>query len=318
MNNYKIFSGNAHPALAASVANLLGKELGHSTSSQFSDGETRVMIEESARGEDIYIIQPTCSKVNDTLMELCIMVDAFKRASVQSITAVMPYFGYARQDKKVKPREPITAKMVADFLQIAGVTRVMTVDIHSEQVQGFFNIPMDNLYAGPIFVDHFRARGFGGDDFCVVSPDVGGTSRAENLSKHLECETAIIKKSRPAPNQVVMGKIIGDVKGKRCLFIDDMMDTCGTLVKAAERVMDEGAISADVCCTHAVLSGSGADRLRECDAIHSVTCLDTIPVDATRVGSKLTVLSVAPLIASAIERHQKNESVSELFAYWKS
>ena len=316
-----IFGGSAHPQLTFSVCSHLGIEAGRTVTTQFSDGETRVMIEDSARGKDVFLIQPTCAPVNDTLMELCIMADAFKRASAKSITAVIPYFGYARQDKKVKPREPITARMVCDFLKSAGIQRVMAVDIHAEQVQGFFDGPFDHLYAGPIFVQQFAHVKTHPDDYVVVSPDVSGTKRAENLAKHLGCDFAIITKKRPAPNVVESGKLVGDVYNKRCIIIDDMMDTCGTLCQAADLLKREGATSVIACCTHPVLSGAGAQRLHDSVSIDHAVCLDTIPVHfskTNKLGDKLVILPVAPLIAEAIRLHTIGESVSGLFAEWRA
>lgn len=316
-----IFGGSAHPKLTSDICRHLGLVPGHTVTTQFSDGETRVMIEDSARGKDIFLIQPTCAPVNDTLMELCIMADAFKRASAKSITAVIPYFGYARQDKKVKPREPITARMVCDFLKAAGIQRVMAVDIHAEQVQGFFDGPFDHLYAGPIFVQQLAYVKENPDDYVVVSPDVSGTKRAENLAKHLGCDFAIITKKRPAPNVVESGKLIGDVHDKRCIIIDDMMDTCGTLCQAADLLRSEGATHIIACCTHPVLSGFGAQRLHDSESIDYAVCLDTIPLQpskANKLGDKLEVLSVAPLIAEAIRLHSTGESVSSLFSEWRA
>jgi ribose-phosphate pyrophosphokinase len=318
MNDFVIFGGSAHPSLTKKVCSVLDAELGASFSTQFSDGETRVEIQDSARGKDVFIIQPTCSPVNDTFMELCIMVDAFKRASARSITAVIPYFGYARQDKKVKPREPITARMVCDFLKVAGVQRIMTVDVHSEQMQGFFDGPFDHLYAGPIFVDYCKSQNFVGDQYVVVSPDVSGGSRAQNLAKHLDCDFAVIKKSRPEPNVVVAGKVMGDVRGKRVILLDDMIDTAGTAIAAAELLEKDGAECGYLAFTHGVLSGPGVQRINNCQFIKEVICTDTIPVDASRFSGTFTQLSVAPLIANAIQRHQSGESVSGLFSDWRA
>jgi ribose-phosphate pyrophosphokinase len=313
----KLFGGNAHPELASRVAQELGIELGRMTNRRFADGEIQVMIEESARGAEVFIIQPTCCPTNDNLMELFIMLDAFRRASASRVTVVMPYYGYARQDKKIKPREPITARMVANFLETAGASRVLTVDLHAEQIQGFFNVPVDHLYGGPILGRHFVQRGFHGDgDLVVVSPDVAGLGRAKALADMLKATFVVIAKRRPAPNQVEVVEIVGDFVGKRCLMIDDMIDTGGTIITGAGALMDRGAREVIACCTHPVFSQDARERLQN-SCISEVVCLDTIPVRTDASFSKLRVLPSAPLIAAAIRRIHRNESVSELFQDWK-
>lgn len=235
----KLFTGNAHRELAQRVATYLGITLGRLTSTRFSDGEIRIMVEESARGNEVFLIQPTCAPSNDTLMELLIMLDAFKRASARRITVVMPYYGYGRQDKKIKPREPVTARLVADLISVAGANRVVCVDLHAEQIQGFFNMPMDHLYAGPILGQYFIEQGYRDDDVVVVSPDVAGVARAKYLAERLKAPIAIIAKRRPEPNKVDIMEIIGDIAGKRCVMIDDMIDTGGSVIMGAEALLKE-------------------------------------------------------------------------------
>jgi ribose-phosphate pyrophosphokinase len=276
-----------------------------------------VMIEESARGKEIFIIQPTCHPTNDNLMELFIMLDAFRRASAQRMTVVMPYYGYARQDKKVKPREPITARMIADFLQTSGASRVVTIDLHAEQIQGFFSIPVDHLYGGPILANYFISKGIRElDDVVVVSPDVAGVSRASALAERLGCPFAVIAKRRPAPNQVEILEIVGDYVGRKCLMIDDMIDTGGSIVAGAEALLARGAREVIACCTHAVFSRNASQRLQE-SCLGEVVILDTIPLAPEKKFPKLKVLSCAPLLADAVRRIHRNQSVSELFQDWK-
>jgi ribose-phosphate pyrophosphokinase len=313
----RLFSGSAHPQLAVSVAQCLGVDLGRLTSNKFADGEIQVMIEESARGGDIFIIQPTCKPTNDNLIELFILLDAFRRASASRMTVVMPYYGYARQDKKVKPREPITARLIADIMEGCGVSRVVSLDLHAEQIQGFFSVPVDHLYGGPILADYFIKNGFQSqDDLVVVSPDVAGVTRARALAERLGCPFAVIAKRRPAPNEVEVVELVGDIVGRRCLMIDDMIDTGGTIVVGAEALMKRGAREVVACCTHPVLSRDAALRL-QASCITEVVVLDSIPIEQDRVFPKLTQLSCAPLLADAIGRIYRNESVSELFNDWK-
>lgn len=312
----KIFAGNANRPLAESVARYLGIELGRATSTRFSDGEIRVMVDESARGNDVFILQPTCAPVNDSLMELLIMLDAFRRASARRITVVMPYYGYARQDKKIKPREPITARLVADLIEKAGASRVVGVDLHAEQIMGFFSIPVDHLYAGPIIGRFFIEEGYQEQDVVVVSPDVAGVGRARALAEMLKAPIAIIAKRRPEPNKVDIVEIIGDVSGKKCVMIDDMIDTGGSIIMGAEGLLKRGATEVMACCTHAVFSGNASQRLQD-SIVSRVIALDTIPVPPEKRFPKLTMLDSAPLIAESIKRIHLNESVSTLFDEWR-
>lgn len=313
----KLFVGNAHRALGERVAKYLGISLGRLTSTKFSDGEIRLMVEESARGNDVFILQPTCAPVNDTLMELLIMLDAFRRASAGRITVVMPYYGYARQDKKLKPREPITARLVADLIQEAGAHRVVTVDLHAEQIQGFFDLPVDHLYAGPIIGRHLIGAGWrDADDVVVVSPDVAGVTRARSLAEMLKAPIAIIAKRRPEPNKVDIVEIIGDVQGKRCVMIDDMIDTGGSIIQGAEGLIKRGATEVIAACTHPVFSGNAPQRLQE-SVVTKLIGMDTIPLAPEKMISKLEILSVAPLLGEAIRRIHMDESVSTLFESWR-
>lgn len=313
----KLFSGNSHRDLGSQVAEYLGIDLGQLTSTKFSDGEIRVMVNESARGNDVFIIQPTCHPVNDSPMELLILLDAFRRASAGRITVVMPYYGYARQDKKLKPREPVTARLVADLIEEAGANRVVCVDLHAEQIQGFFDIPVDHLYAGPILGRHFIAQGYAeADDIVVVSPDVAGVTRARSLAEMLKAPIAIIAKRRPEPNKVEVVEIIGDVAGKRCIMIDDMIDTGGSIIQGAEGLMKRGATQVLCACTHAILSGNASQRLQD-SVVTEVIAMDTIPIPHDKQVPKLKILSVAPLLGEAIRRIHMDESVSTLFESWR-
>ncbi|MBL8088467.1 MAG: ribose-phosphate pyrophosphokinase [Chthonomonas sp.] len=316
MEGMKLFSGNAHRELGRRVADYLNIEIGRITSTKFSDGEIRIQVEESARGNDVFIIQPTCEPVNDSLMELLIMLDAFRRASARNITVVVPYYGYARQDKKIKPREPVTARLVADLITVAGANRVVCIDLHAEQIQGFFDVPVDHLYAGPLLGQYFVNELAGQDNVMVVSPDVAGVSRARSLAEMLKCPIGIIAKRRPEPNKVDIVEVIGDVAGKKCVMIDDMIDTGGSVVQGAEALLKRGATDVVVSCTHAVLSGNASQRLQD-SVISQVVCTDTIPIPAAKQFPKLTVLPCAPLIGEAIRRIHLNESVSTLFKEWR-
>ena len=317
LEGLKLFCGNAHPELGRRVAGHLGVELGKLTTSKFADGEIRIMIEESARGNEIFILQPTCAPTNDNVMELFIMLDAFRRASARRMTVVMPYYGYARQDKKVKPREPITARMIANFLETSGADRIVTIDLHAEQIQGFFNVPVDNLYGGPLLGKYFIDRGFHLDkDIVVVSPDVAGVTRAKALAEMLNCPFAVIAKRRPAPNVVEVVEIVGDFVGKKCVMIDDLIDTGGSIIVGAQALMDRGAREVIACGTHAVFSRDARSRLQD-SCLSEVVVLDTIPNSTGEDFPKLTVLPAAPLIADAIRRIHLNESVSELFHEWR-
>jgi len=314
----RLFSGNANPALADKIADHLGRPVGKIHCTRFADGEIRVKIEESVRGMDVFIVQPTCAPVNDTLMELLIMVDAFRRASAKRITLVMPYYGYSRQDKKIKPREPVTARLVADMITAAGAHRVLAVDLHAGQIQGFFQLPLDHLYAGPLLAAYFAEKGLMDGDTVVVSPDVGGVGRARGMAEMLHTPIAIIAKRRPEPNKVEIMEIIGDVRGKTCVMVDDMIDTGGSTVSGACALMARGARRVFACCTHPVLSVAAVDRIED-SPIAELIITDTIPFDdgkRTR-STKTTVISVAPLLASAISRIHHDDSVSELFdAYY--
>lgn len=309
-----IFSGNANPALAASIAHHLGLPLGRMHAAQFADGEIWVKVEESVRGKDVFIVQPTCAPVNDSLMELLIMVDAFRRASAKRITLVIPYYGYSRQDKKIKPREPVTARLVADLITTAGAHRVLAVDLHAGQIQGFFQLPLDHLYAGPLLATYFAEKGLTNHDTVVVSPDVGGVGRARGMAEMLHAPIAIIAKRRPEPNKVEIMEIIGDVAGKTCVMVDDMIDTGGSVVSGACALMARGARRVYACCTHPVLSGPALERI-SASPIEELVVTDTIPTPAVSRDrcAKLTVISVAPLLAKAITRIHRDDSVSELF-----
>lgn len=317
LSGMKLFAGNAHKALGEKVANYLGIELSGLTSTRFSDGEIRVMVEVSARGNDVFLLQPTCAPVNDTIMELLIMLDTFRRASARRITVVMPYYGYARQDKKIKPREPVTARLVADLIGTAGAHRVVCVDLHAEQIQGFFDLPVDHLYGGPILGRYFQEEGYSdADDVVVVSPDVGGVPRARSLAEMLKAPIAIIAKRRPEPNKVDIVEIIGEVDGKRCIMIDDMIDTGGSIIMGAEQLMKRGATEVRCCCTHPVFSGNAAQRLND-SVVSEVVTMDTIPLGSEKQFPKLTVLPSAPLLGEAIRRIHLNESISSLFNDWR-
>jgi ribose-phosphate pyrophosphokinase len=312
-NALRIFTGNANPRLAAAIAAELKTPLGEIVVKQFSDGEICVKIEESARGQDIFIVQPTCNSVNDNLMEVLIMIDAFRRASASRITVVLPYYGYARQDKKVKPREPVTARLVANLISHAGASRVLCLDLHAGQIQGFFDLPVDHLYAGPLIAEYLIAAGLNTLETVVVSPDVGGVARARALAEQLKSPIAIIAKRRPQANQVEIMEIIGDVNGKTCIMIDDMIDTGGSIVQGAEKLIQRGAKEVMACCTHAILSGSAIERITN-SPLTSLVVTDTIPLAPEKQVPKIKVLSVASLLADAILRIHEGNSVSELFS----
>lgn len=308
----KLFSGNAHPALAHEICGHLGIRPGEATVSTFSDGEVLVKIDENVRGADVFVVQSCCHPVNSSIMELLIMIDALRRSSAYRITAVIPYFGYARQDRKDQPRVPITAKLVADLITTAGTDRVLTMDLHAGQIQGFFNIPVDNLYATPVLLDYMTREG--GGDLVVVSPDAGGVERARAFAKRLQVTLAIIDKRREGPNNAQVMNIIGDVKGRNALLVDDMIDTAGTLVQAAQACAEQGAHRVWAGCTHAVLSGPSLERIQE-SCLTEVVVTNTIPLNGKdQRCPKLRVLSVAPLLGEAITRIHEEESVSSLFA----
>ncbi|CUQ23347.1 ribose-phosphate pyrophosphokinase [Clostridium baratii] len=313
VKNIKIFTGNSHPELAEEVANILGLEVGNAKVGTFSDGEISVDINESVRGADVFIVQSTCSPVNNNLMELLIMIDAFKRASAGRITAVMPYYGYARQDRKAKSRDPITAKLVADLLQAAGADRVLTMDLHASQIQGYFNIPVDHLVGSPILSKYFVEKGLADqDDVVVVSPDLGSVTRARKFADRLHAPIAIIDKRRPKANVSEIMNIIGDVEGKKCILIDDMIDTAGTISNAANALKDLGAKNVYACCTHGVLSGPAFERINN-SAIEELVMLNTIKLPEGVDKEKFKSISVAPLFAEAIKRIYDDEPISKLF-----
>ena len=306
----KAFSGNANKQLAKDICKELDVPLGCCEVGTFSDGEIFVNIDETVRGADVFIIQPTCSPVNDNLMEVLILVDAFKRASAGRINAVIPYYGYARQDRKTKAREPITAKLVADLLTVAGVNRVVTMDLHAGQIQGYFNIPVDHLSGVPILAEYFK--NIVDEDTVIVSPDLGGVTRARNFASLLDLPIAIIEKRRPKANVSEVMNVIGDIKGKNVVIIDDIIDTAGTITKAAQVLKDFGAKSVYACATHPVLSGPAIERI-ESSVIERFVITDTIPSSEEKNGSKIEVVSVAPIFAEAIRRIHENRSVSMLF-----
>ncbi|REC96590.1 ribose-phosphate pyrophosphokinase [Kushneria indalinina DSM 14324] len=307
-----VFAGNANPELARKVAESLDNRLGHATVGQFSDGEIAVEINENVRGKDVFILQSTCAPTNDNLMELILMVDALRRASATRITAVVPYFGYARQDRRVRSaRVPISAKVVADMMVKAGVDRVMTMDLHADQIQGFFDVPVDNVYGSPILLDDIERQNY--DDIAIVSPDVGGVVRARAIAKQLNADLAIIDKRRPSANQAQVMHIIGDIKDRTCVLVEDMVDTAGTLCKAAEALKAHGARRVLAYSTHAILSGPAVDNISK-SQLDELVVADTIPLaEHARRSGKIRQLSVAGLIAEAIRRVSNEESVSAMF-----
>lgn len=307
-----VFTGNAHPKLAEDVVRHLNIHLGRATVGRFSDGEVNVEILENVRGKDVFVLQSTCQPTNDSLMEIMLMVDALRRASAGRITAAIPYFGYARQDRRVRSaRVPITARVVADMLTVVGVNRVLTMDLHSDQIQGFFDIPVDNIYSTPILMGDIWKQNY--DNLMVVSPDVGGVVRARAVAKRLECDLAIIDKRRPKPNVAKVMNIIGDVKDRTCLIMDDMVDTANTLCEAAGALKQHGAKKVIAYCTHAVLSGSAVERVGG-SALDELVVTDTIPLrDDAKTSAKIRQLSVANLMAETIRRISDEDSVSSLF-----
>ncbi|WP_035235577.1 ribose-phosphate diphosphokinase [Desulfobacter vibrioformis] len=311
MNGLSIFAGNSNAPLAERISEYLAKPLGRLKVNRFSDGETQVEIHENVRRREVYVIQSTCKPVNDNLVELLLLVDAFRRSSAARVTAVIPYFGYARQDKKVSPRVPISAKVVAELLERTGVDRVITMDLHAGQIQGFFNVPVDNLYAAPIIIDDIKTRF--SDDIIVVSPDAGGVERARAYAKRLNAGLAIVDKRRSAPNQAKAMAIIGDVEGKIALVIDDMVDTAGTLTEAAGVIREKGAKEVHAYCTHPVLSGPAIDRITQ-SSLNSLVATDTVPLsEEARSCSKIKTLSIAKLVGEAIMRSYRGDSVNSLF-----
>ncbi len=308
-----LFTGNANPTLSQEIATHLGISLGQAAVGRFSDGETTVEIQQNVRGREVFVVQPTCAPTNDNLMELLVMVDALKRASAQRITAVIPYFGYARQDRRPRStRVPISARVVADLLETVGVNRVLTMDLHADQIQGFFNIPVDNIYASPVLLSDLQAKKY--DDLVVVSPDVGGVVRARALAKQLGCDLAIIDKRRPKANVSEVMNIIGEIDGRNCVIMDDMIDTAGTLVKAAEVLKDRGAKSVYAYCTHAVFSGPAIERIKT-SHLDEVVITNTIPLsEPAKESSKIRQLSTAFLFAETIRRITDGDSVTSLFS----
>jgi ribose-phosphate pyrophosphokinase len=306
----KLFSGNANRPLAEEIAQYLSLPVSDAEISRFSDGEVFVQVNENVRGTDVFVVQPTSPPVNDNLMELLVMIDALKRASARRITAVLPYYGYARQDRKVQPRVPITAKLVADLLTAAGVDRVLALDLHAGQIQGFFNIPVDHLFAAPVIIDYLGKKDL--RDPVIVSPDAGGVERARAIAKRLKAGLAIIDKRREGPNQAVAMHLIGDVHGQDAVVIDDMIDTAGTLVQAVEALAREGARRILACGVHAVLSGPAIDRIKA-SPLEEVVVTNSISVTEAKRTGRLTVLTVAPLLGEAIRRIHDEESVSTLF-----
>jgi len=313
---FKIFSGTANEPLADEVCHFLGMQRGQAQVIRFRDGECYVQIQENVRGADVFVMQPTCRPVDEHLMELLLMIDALKRASARRITAVMPYFGYARQDRKDKPRSPISSKLVADLLTTAGTHRALIVDLHTPQLQGFFNIPVDHLFASPVLVDHFRKLAL--PNLTVVSPDAGGVERARFFAKKVDAALAIVDKRRVEMNVAEVMHVIGDVNGRTCLIIDDLIDTAGTLVKTAQALIDNGATSVYACASHAVLSGPAVENIKN-SVIKEVVVTNTIPLTAeadaarTEKGGKICVLSIAGLIGRAIQANHEETSVSKLF-----
>ena len=310
-NHFKVFSGNANPVLAKEICYELGCQLAVANVKQFSDGEVHLQIQENVRGADVFVVQPTCRPVDHHLMELLLMMDALKRASAERITAVLPYYGYGRQDRKDRPRMPISARLVASLIERAGADRVLALDLHAAQIQGFFDVPVDHLFAAPVMVDYFSE--LGGDGLTVVSPDPGGVERARAFAKHMGSPLAIIDKRRPDVNVAEVMHIIGDVSGQHCLIVDDLIDTAGTLVKTSEALLKQGARSVRACATHAVLSGPAVERI-ESSEITEVVVTNSIPLCGQADNcDRIKQLSVAPLLAKAIQSIHEDGSVSTLF-----
>ena len=306
----KVFGGRAHPQLHQEICAYLGIEPGKCALRTFSDGEYHAQIQENVRGADVFVVQPTCSPVNDHLMELLILIDAFKRASAQRITAVIPYYGYARQDRKDRPRVPITAKLVADLIVEAGAHRVMSMDLHAAQIQGFFDVPHDHLFGSRVGVEYLESQYF--DDLTIISPDAGGVERARAFAKRLQAELGIIDKRRPEANVAEVMNVIGDVEGRTCVIVDDIVDTAGTLVKTAEVLLERGAAKALAFCTHPVLSGPAISRIND-SVLERLVVTNTIPLDDTKQTSKIKQLSVANVFGEAIKRTHEESSITSLF-----
>ena len=309
-SDLKLFTCNAHPELANEIAELMGIKVGKSTVNKFSDGEIQVSIWESVRDCDVYVVQPTCAPVNDHLMELLIMIDALKRASAGRINAVIPYYGYARQDRKAKARDPITAKLVANLIQAAGADRVISMDLHANQIQGYFDIPVDHLLGLPILTKYFKEKNL--DNVVVVSPDHGSVTRARNMAERLDAPIAIVDKRRPEPNKSEIMNIIGDIDGKNCILLDDMIDTAGPICNAASALIELGAKNVYACATHGVLSGPAKERLEK-SPIQELVLLNTLPIDDEKKLDKMTFISVGPIFSEVITRVYQGGSVSTLF-----
>ncbi len=311
--NIKIFTANSNPEFAKKIAEHLGVSVGKSEVGTFSDGEIFVNIGETVRGSDVFVVQSTCSPVNNNIMELLIMIDAFRRASAGRITAVIPYFGYARQDRKAKARDPISSKLVADLIATAGADRVLTMDLHAPQIQGFFNVPVDHLLGVPVLSKYYREKFKGLEqETVVVSPDLGSVTRARNFAQRIDTPIAIIDKRRPKANVAEVMNIIGDIKDKNVILVDDMIDTAGTITQGAQALIDRGAKKVFACCTHGVLSGPAIDRIRD-SVIEELVILDTVPLPKEKQIDKIKVLTVAPVFGEAIERIYEDLSVSTLF-----
>jgi ribose-phosphate pyrophosphokinase len=307
----KVFTGNSHPDLAREICNHLEKPLGELMIHHFSDGEIHLQIQENVRGEDVFVIQPTCTPVDRNLMELLLILDALKRSSAKRITAVLPYYGYARQDRKDKPRVPISARLVAALLETAGADRVLTLDLHAAQIQGFFDIPVDHLFSAPVMIEYFRSQQV--SNVTVVSPDAGGVERARAFAKRLNSPLAIIDKRREEANVAEVMNVVGEVKGRHCMIVDDIIDTAGTLVKGAEALLEKGAASVTACATHAVLSGQAVERI-ETSLMKEVVVTNSIPLsEPARASSRIKSLSIAKLLAEAIRSIHEETSVSGLF-----
>ena len=311
--NLKVFSGSSNPQLAQAICDDLGVELGELTISQFADGETGVRVEETVRGMDVYFIQSTSKPVNEHLMEALIVIDALKRASAHTINFVVPYYGYARQDRKSRGREPITAKLVADLIEAAGADRVIAIDLHAAQIQGYFDVPLDHFAAGPILAEYFEEMvNEPGEEFVVVSPDLGGVTRARRLADILDTPIAIIEKNRPRPNESEVMNIIGKVNGKNCIIIDDMIDTAGTITNAADALVERGAKDVYICATHGLFSRNAIERI-ENSKVKACVVTDTIHLNPEKISPKIKVMTVSHLISAAIRRINTNQSVSGLF-----
>jgi ribose-phosphate pyrophosphokinase len=308
----KIFCGNSNHELAEKIAKYCGAELGAVAVMKFEDGEINIRIDETVRGRDVFLIQSTSNPVNENLMEVLIFIDALRRASAKSITVVMPYYGYARQDRKANPREPITSKLVANLLTKAGATRVMTMDLHADQIQGFFDIPVDHLQALPLLAKYFIDKGLHGEKVVVVSPDIGGVKRARKLAEWLDCKIVIIDKRRPKPNMSEVMNVIGEVEGKIAIFIDDMIDTAGTIIGGADSIIARGAIEAYACCSHGIFSGPAIERIKN-SALKEVVITDSIQQNEDKRLDKIKILTSSEIFAEAISRVVRNEALSELF-----